>query len=86
MNKKYEYNGNIYCEDDLSEEIYNYGGDLDDLFSDLLRNKDIEETTYYSAKGTCSSDECYEDYKELIKDILANCEVVWWYISLQDFS
>lgn len=32
MNKKYEYNGNIYCEDDLSEEIYNYGGDLDDLF------------------------------------------------------
>ena len=28
MNKKYEYNGNIYCEDDLSEEIYNYGGDL----------------------------------------------------------
>lgn len=23
MNKKYEYNGNIYCEDDLSEEIYN---------------------------------------------------------------
>ena len=68
MNKKYEYNGNIYCEDDLSEEIYNYGGDLDDLFSDLLRNKDIEETTYYSAKGACSSDEYYEDYKELIKE------------------
>ena len=31
MNEKYEYNGNIYCEDDLSDEIYNYGGDLDDL-------------------------------------------------------
>lgn len=54
--------------DDLLEEIYNYGGDLDDLFSDLLRNKDIEETTYYSAKGACSSDEYYEDYKELIKE------------------
>lgn len=67
MNKKYEYNGNIYCEDDLSGEIYNYGGDLDDLFADLLRNKDIEETTYYSAQGACSSDEYYEDYKELIK-------------------
>lgn len=66
MNKKYEYNGNIYCEDDLSEEIYNYGGDLDDLFSDLLRNKDIEETTYYSAKGACSSDEYYEHYKDEI--------------------
>lgn len=60
MNKKYEYNGNIYCEDDLSEEIYNYGGDLDDLFSDLLRNQDIEEITYYSAKDACSSDECKE--------------------------
>lgn len=68
MNKKYEYNGNIYCEDDLSQEIYNYGGDLDDLFSDLLRNQDIEEITYYSAKGACSSDEYYEDYKELIKE------------------
>lgn len=68
MNKKYEYKGNIYCEDDLSHEIYNYGGDLDDLFFDLLRNKDIEKTTYYSAKDACSSDECYEDYKELIKE------------------
>lgn len=67
MNKKYEYNGNIYCEDDLSEEIYNYGGDLYDLFSDLLRNKDIEETTYYSAKGACSSDECYENFKENVE-------------------
>lgn len=68
MNKKYEYNGNIYCEDDLSEEIYNYGGDLDDLFYDLLRNKDIEETTYYSAKGACSSTK--------VQDVLKNCEVI----------
>lgn len=67
MNKKYYYNGMIYCDDDLSEEINNYGGDLDELFFDLLKNKDVEETTYYSAKDACSSDECYEDYKELIK-------------------
>lgn len=67
MNKKYYYNGMIYCEDDLSLEINNYGGDLDELFFDLLRNKDVEKTTYYSAKDACSSDECYEDYKELIK-------------------
>jgi hypothetical protein len=38
------------------------------ISDDLLRNKDIEETTYYSAKGACSSDEYYEDYKELIKE------------------
>ena len=68
MNKKYLYNGNIYCEDDLSYEIYNYGGDLYDLFFDLLRNKDIEETTYYYVKDACSSGEYYEDYKELIKE------------------
>lgn len=34
MNKKYEYGGLIYCEDDLSEEIDNYGGDLYPLPSD----------------------------------------------------
>lgn len=53
MNKKYEYNGNIYCEDDL--------------FFDLLRNEAVGKTTYYFAKDACSSDEYYEDYKELIK-------------------
>lgn len=31
MNKRYEYDEKIYCEDDLSEEIDNYGGDLYDL-------------------------------------------------------
>lgn len=32
MNKRYEYYGKIYCEDDLSESIDNYGGNLYDLF------------------------------------------------------
>lgn len=32
MSKKYEYDEKIYCDDDLSEEIENYGGDLYDLF------------------------------------------------------
>ena len=35
MNKRYEYGGLIYCEDDLSEEIDNYGGSLYDLFYNL---------------------------------------------------
>lgn len=34
MNKKYEYNGQIYCKDDLSNQIDNYGGDLYPLPSD----------------------------------------------------
>ncbi|WP_462289338.1 hypothetical protein [Holdemanella biformis] len=67
MNKRYEYNGKIYCKDDLSSQIHNYGGDLGDLFYELLRNKNVGITTYYFTKDACSSDECYEDYKELIK-------------------
>lgn len=47
MNKKYEYNGNIYCEDDLSGEIYNYGGDLDDLFSELEADDRAESVVMY---------------------------------------
>lgn len=35
MNKKYEYNGQIYCKDDLSKQINNYGGNLYKLFSEL---------------------------------------------------
>lgn len=35
MNKRYEHGGLIYCEDDLDEEIDNYGGSLYDLFVSL---------------------------------------------------
>ena len=38
MNKRYEYGGFIYCDDDLSKEIKNYGGILYDLFSELERD------------------------------------------------
>lgn len=34
--KKYEYNGKIYCEEDLSCEIDNYGGDLYALYFALF--------------------------------------------------
>lgn len=51
MNEKYEYNGMIYCEDDLSKEINNYGGDLEELYYDLLRNKRVEEFKGYYLKG-----------------------------------
>ncbi|WP_302318748.1 hypothetical protein [Holdemanella biformis] len=38
MNKRYEYGGFIYCDDDLSKEIKNYGGIIYDLFSELERD------------------------------------------------
>lgn len=30
-NERYEYKGLIYCEDDISDEFNNYGGNLFDL-------------------------------------------------------
>lgn len=36
--KKYLYNNEIYCDEDLSEEIDNYGGDLDFLIYQLEKH------------------------------------------------
>lgn len=47
MNKKYEYNGKIYCKDDLSNQIDNYGGNLYDLFSELEADDRAESVVMY---------------------------------------
>lgn len=47
MNKKYEYGGLIYCEDDLSLEIDNYGGDLYELFSELEADDRAESVVMF---------------------------------------
>lgn len=47
MNKKYEYNGNIYCKDDLSSQIHNYGGDLYELFSELEDDDRVESVVMF---------------------------------------
>lgn len=75
MNKKYEYNGNIYCEDDLSEEIDNYGGGLFDLYWELKRDKKATEITYYYVSYMDGDCEYYEDYADLIKEEYENLEV-----------
>lgn len=72
MNEKYEYNGLIYCEDDLPDEIYTYGGNLHDLYCDLLRNKKVEEFKGYYLKGVVCNGGFYRDYKELIKEEYEN--------------
>lgn len=56
MNKRYEYNGKIYCKDDLSNQIDNYGGDLYDLFSELEADDRAESIVMYR-----SLDEAGED-------------------------
>lgn len=68
MAKRYEYEGLIYCEDDLSEEINNYGGDLFDLYYELQKDNKVDELTYYfvsAAYGDCAY---YEDSADLIEN------------------
>lgn len=72
MNKKYEYNGMIYCEDDLSLEIDNYGGSLYDLFNSLESDGKAGSTFVYYTK---ESSEPYETYEDLIESEFADLEV-----------
>lgn len=72
MNKKYEYGGLIYCEDDLSEEIDNYGGSLYDLFYNLESDGRAGCTEVYYAK---ESSEPYESYEDLIETEFCDLEV-----------
>ena len=72
MNKKYEYNGLIYCEDDLSLEIDNYGGDLYELFSRLESDGRAGCTEVYYNK---ESREPYESYEDLIETEFCDLEV-----------
>ena len=72
MNKRYEYGGFIYCDDDLSKEIKNYGGILYDLFSELERDGKVGYREVYYNK---ESNEPYEDYEDLIESEFSDLEV-----------
>lgn len=75
MSKRYKYKDLIYCEDDLSEEIDNYGGDLFDLYWELKRDKKATGITYYYVRPMDGDCEYYEDYADLIKEEYENLEV-----------
>lgn len=72
MNKKYEYNGNIYCKDDLSEEIDNYGGDLYELYVALSHDDLVNDVTYYYVTDGTTN---YDTYEELIESEFSALEV-----------
>lgn len=73
--KKYKYEDKIYCEEDLSEEIDNYGGDLFDLYWDLKINGEACEETYYRPRVIERSDQTYESPEELIENEFDYLEV-----------
>lgn len=64
MGKRYKYRGKIYCDDDLSEEIDNYGGDLVDLFYDMEDNGDAKTVSRYYSPQTNEVYESPEDFVE----------------------
>lgn len=72
MNKKYEYGGLIYCEDDLSESIDNYGGELYDLYWELSHDHLACDVTYYYATD---GEKDYETAEELIESEFSELEV-----------
>lgn len=72
MNKRYEYEDEIYCEDNLSEEIDNYGGDLFDLFLSLNRDNKTYMRTIFCVRKSGKS---YETTKELIESEFSDLEV-----------
>ena len=72
MNKRYEYGGLIYCEDDLSLEIDNYGGDLYELYFALSHDDLVNNVTYYYATDGTTN---YDTYEELIESEFSNLEV-----------
>lgn len=72
MNKRYEYEDEIYCEDNLSEEIDNYGGDLFDLFLSLNRDNKTYMRTIFCVRKSSKS---YETTKELIESEFSDLEV-----------
>lgn len=72
MNKRYEYEDEIYCEDNLSEEIDNYGGDLFDLFLSLNRDNKTSMRTIFCVRKSGKS---YETTKELIESEFSDLEV-----------
>lgn len=63
--KIYEYKGLIYCENDLSIEQDNYGGDLYDLYLELKNDNKVNETTSYYVEGEL---QIYDSHEELIDE------------------
>lgn len=72
MNKRYEYGGLIYCEDDLSLEIDNYGGDLYELYFALSHDDLVNNVTYYYVTDGTNY---YDAYEELIESEFSDLEV-----------
>ena len=69
----YRFEGKVYCETDLSEELGDeYGGDLYDLYWELSHNRKIldEKTLYYKRDHEGRNEpKWYDEYEEALADM-----------------
>ena len=63
--KKYLFNGKVYCEEDLSEQIDNYGGDLTWLRFAMEDQKIIQEITLLYCPDDGETYDYFEDFLDL---------------------
>ena len=69
----YRFEGKVYCEEDLSEELGDeYGGDLYELYWELSHNRKIldERTLYYKRNEEGREPKYYDEYEELLADMV----------------
>jgi hypothetical protein len=69
----YRFEGKVYCETDLSEELGDeYGGDLYDLYWELSHNRKIldEKTLYYKRDVEEGERIYYDSPEELLADMV----------------
>ncbi len=71
---KYEYKDKIYCDEDLSGEIGNYGGNTNDLYAALQEDARVGVTIpLYYRKSPESL--YYSSIQELIENEFSDLEV-----------
>lgn len=63
--KLYEYEGKIYCEEDISYENDDYAGDLYDLYWELRRDGKCNESTIYYVDN---SGKTYSEAEEMVEE------------------
>ncbi len=71
---KYEYNGRIYCDEDLSDTIGNYGGNTTDLYAALKEDGKAGVTIPLFYRQSLES-LYYSSIKELIENEFSDLEV-----------
>ena len=62
--KKYLFNGKVYCEENLSKEIDNYGGDLGDLRWEMQDAGIVQEVTLFYCPDDGETYDYFEDFLE----------------------